>query len=990
MRAQYNRRNPENALLGTLEAPVAWHGLPLPKKIETIHTACEWQLVDAERFRKLVKNDEEAHVWRIDPIGWDGQDNTYWLFDDNRLWVQHPPPPPPPKPKAKGPPKKSSKKAKAEARRAAKRKREGAASKTPAPTRPRSSLRGRQSSASEPAAKRPRSSRGEKGAADESVADTTMNGDDGDDSDLSEPPSEDEFDTTVADDDAAAEEIKKEEAGNEEGHEANSEIDSTPAITKSEIGEAANGSDAPVEQQNESWVEFEAIAVERVEWEWMATRFAKSRHPDEKALHVLLRETVLPKVMADIAEAEKQQAHEAAMANRKRSSRIALKESEREERERDRVARIKMEEKMAAIREEEENKERKEREEQDAARVREERLREREERALAREREIYERAEKESFEREQRERMREVRKLRREQGLPENPEEEEDGTNTPANNDAGGDDNWELNCEVCGRRGFNLDDTDEIVCCETCGVWQHTECWNAFDRSVSRARRDWENEDFFCSKCRPPAPGQPWPRRPKAAQGAPLQANKEAAKLPQAHGTHPPSVPVVPSQGSPAHSAILAPLAPQQDYSAPSRQSASTHIGQDIPRGLSMQGSPAAPQHAQYGFIPQSSAQPIRLLGPNASQMQSLDDGYGQMRPPNVPQSQMQQPLGTDTQRPLPHAQPQSQPQSQQQSEQVRQAQPKSTPSIASPVRDGPRSVAASSQISHHSGLAPSANGKAAPSDSVSAQKPSPSSLATQSGSASPSANGHVAVAQPTSPTLARKVSSSPTGAALPMRSPQSSSAAATSSVPRHMANQPSGSFPMRHVTARSPLSGPHTASPTTMPPMSIGPPLQRAGSPSPIGRGTESSATPVPGSNGSSSASSSLGPARSTGQGQSEPHTVDARPSQLGQELLHSRQAPTPAPTPNASRADTHEASVSPAAAGSAIPASSAGPGPFSGSLARKDSLSAATPVPAASTGAPNVTTPSPVVAPSSAATQQPAEARLPPPPFVPPTTQS
>lgn len=101
--------------------------------MDTIYTLCEWQLVDAERFRKLVKNDEDAQIWRIDPVGWDSQDNTYWLFDDNRLWIQHPPPPEPVKAR---PPKKNSKKARAEAaaaKRAAQKASEGS---TTTPSKP--------------------------------------------------------------------------------------------------------------------------------------------------------------------------------------------------------------------------------------------------------------------------------------------------------------------------------------------------------------------------------------------------------------------------------------------------------------------------------------------------------------------------------------------------------------------------------------------------------------------------------------------------------------------------------------------------------------------------------------------------------------------------------------------------------------------------------------------------------------------------------------
>ena len=89
------------------------------------------------------------------------------------------------------------------------------------------------------------------------------------------------------------------------------------------------------QDDGESWLEFETIAITRAEWEALGTQFAKSKHPDEKALHKILSTDIVPRVLEDIAEAEKAAALEAALAARKRSSRIAMKESEREERERE-------------------------------------------------------------------------------------------------------------------------------------------------------------------------------------------------------------------------------------------------------------------------------------------------------------------------------------------------------------------------------------------------------------------------------------------------------------------------------------------------------------------------------------------------------------------------------------------------------------------------------------------------------------------------------
>lgn len=53
------------------------------------------------------------YIKRVEPTGWDSEERTYFLLDDNRLYRRtDPPPPPPPAPK----PKKNSKRAKALAR----------------------------------------------------------------------------------------------------------------------------------------------------------------------------------------------------------------------------------------------------------------------------------------------------------------------------------------------------------------------------------------------------------------------------------------------------------------------------------------------------------------------------------------------------------------------------------------------------------------------------------------------------------------------------------------------------------------------------------------------------------------------------------------------------------------------------------------------------------------------------------------------------------
>ncbi|KAI9229238.1 MAG: hypothetical protein DHS80DRAFT_29975 [Piptocephalis tieghemiana] len=65
-----------------------------PNRAICLYAACEWQLDDPERFRRMMKVDTDAEHWRVDPIGFDAQGGIYYLFDDNRLFVLRPPPPP--------------------------------------------------------------------------------------------------------------------------------------------------------------------------------------------------------------------------------------------------------------------------------------------------------------------------------------------------------------------------------------------------------------------------------------------------------------------------------------------------------------------------------------------------------------------------------------------------------------------------------------------------------------------------------------------------------------------------------------------------------------------------------------------------------------------------------------------------------------------------------------------------------------------------------
>ncbi|PWN24719.1 hypothetical protein BDZ90DRAFT_276179 [Jaminaea rosea] len=494
LRIQYARRtSPEEDgpnPLGSEEEPTNWETLPLATKVRSIHDLCEWQWVDAERFRKLLRSDEDAENWRIYPVGYDGQDNTYWLFDDNRLWVQHPPPPPPPK--ARPPPKKGSKRARAEAAAAKRAADKAKAVAKPAANGNRTSRRtqpqpqpppakrprtSRSNAAPAPAASSPRGSRSSRrlrGNADDDgweqippeLLDSGLgsNGvgkheDDDDDSELSEPPSQDEeLEEVTKQDDAADETVEGDTM----------DLDDSTLVEQDDAaaGGSSGNSKAEPNDAEPSWIEFEAIAVTRSEWEAMQTRFAKSKHPDEKAFHKLLTTDLCPRILADIAEAEKQAAMEAALASRKRSSRIATKEAEREAEQKQLEARAAMEERMKRIRNEEEAAARREEEARQEEKRREDRLREREDRIKAREMEAERKAIMEMEERERREKMREMRAKKREMiaaGELDPTAAKGAQSGGTENNE---DEDWDLACEVCLKQARNpeLDQDEQIVC----------------------------------------------------------------------------------------------------------------------------------------------------------------------------------------------------------------------------------------------------------------------------------------------------------------------------------------------------------------------------------------------------------------------------------------------------------------------------------------------------------------------------------------------
>lgn len=195
------------------------------------------------------------------------------------------------------------------------------------------------------------------------------------------------------------------------------------------------------------------VCVTLYDWRTFPEQFAKSRDPDEKELYKLLTQEVGPTIIDALVIRAQEKAKEEAVMNRKRSSRIATIQLEREEIVRRETAQREMEERMAKTQKEESRKEREEAELARREKARDERLKEREERLQAREEAILAKAREETERLDRAERERQERARRREAGLPQ---ERSVSATAPGDNDQDQAEGWELNCEVCKKTGWNL------------------------------------------------------------------------------------------------------------------------------------------------------------------------------------------------------------------------------------------------------------------------------------------------------------------------------------------------------------------------------------------------------------------------------------------------------------------------------------------------------------------------------------------------------
>ncbi|THH11024.1 hypothetical protein EW145_g930 [Phellinidium pouzarii] len=250
------------------------------------------------------------------------------------------------------------------------------------------------------------------------------------------------------------------------------------------------------------FVEWETICVSLQEWETIAQQFEKATHYLEKALNKLLTQEIVPFVIESLREVESNRAKEEALMNRKRSSRIAVKETEKEIARLAAAKQMEEAEKMARMRRLEARTRKEEEERLKREQGREQRRKEREERELLRRQRIEQTSAKTEVDAS-------TDDLSTAPTGPDNIPMESikvskfSRRNSPRGHSeqkASGDD-WELDCEVCGAKGINKDEGLPLMSCGNCNKWQHIACHDSLDKHAGRTLRDWNVVEFTCRHC---------------------------------------------------------------------------------------------------------------------------------------------------------------------------------------------------------------------------------------------------------------------------------------------------------------------------------------------------------------------------------------------------------------------------------------------------------------------------------------------------------
>jgi chemotaxis protein histidine kinase CheA len=112
-RRQYVAKAPARNPFGEEEEPNTFHDFDVFTKIRVLQQLSVWTLNNPNTIReKMGATDSEQTLWRMEPTGWDSQERSLFVLDDNRMYRMTDPPPPPEPTKAKAKPRAKSRKSK--------------------------------------------------------------------------------------------------------------------------------------------------------------------------------------------------------------------------------------------------------------------------------------------------------------------------------------------------------------------------------------------------------------------------------------------------------------------------------------------------------------------------------------------------------------------------------------------------------------------------------------------------------------------------------------------------------------------------------------------------------------------------------------------------------------------------------------------------------------------------------------------------------------
>ncbi|KAL7807694.1 Sfi1 spindle body domain-containing protein [Trichoderma gracile] len=89
-RKQYLLKSPDTNTnpFGDDDAPKSFADFDVFTKIRVMQQFTQWAMIRPELLREKMKEqkDTEQTTWRIEPYGWDSEDRTYYVLDDNRVY----------------------------------------------------------------------------------------------------------------------------------------------------------------------------------------------------------------------------------------------------------------------------------------------------------------------------------------------------------------------------------------------------------------------------------------------------------------------------------------------------------------------------------------------------------------------------------------------------------------------------------------------------------------------------------------------------------------------------------------------------------------------------------------------------------------------------------------------------------------------------------------------------------------------------------------